>query len=383
MTNLKYCFVSNYLTHHQLPFCLEMVNSTKGNFYFIETEKLPTERVKMGYESLGEKYDFVINTLKNKQCEEKAKQLVLDADVLIFGSAPIKYLTWRMKENKLTFIYSERIFKKRSQDLFRWLKYFSRSFPYRSKPLYYLFSSAYAAGDYKKCLANEDKMFKWGYFPENIVYDDIDLLIENKNKNSILFVGRLIEWKHPEAVISVAKRLRDEGYDFELSVIGNGSMEQKLKEEILKYDLSSNVKMLGAMSPDNVRSYMEKSEMFLFTSDRNEGWGAVLNESMNSACAVIANKNIGAVPFLMDNLNCGLTYDGDADELYRKVKWLLDNPADRQKMAKQAYMKITSEWNAKNAAQRLIVLSKKLYEGQEPHCFTDGPCSKAVALQEK
>ena len=36
MTNLKYCFVSNYLTHHQLPFCLEMVNSTKGSFYFIE-----------------------------------------------------------------------------------------------------------------------------------------------------------------------------------------------------------------------------------------------------------------------------------------------------------------------------------------------------------
>ena len=44
---------------------------------------------------------------------------------------------------------------------------------------------------------------------------------------------------------------------------------------------------------------MEKSEIFLFTSDKGEGWGAVLNESMNSACAVVASHAIGSVPFLL------------------------------------------------------------------------------------
>ncbi len=47
--------------------------------------------------------------------------------------------------------------------------------------------------------------------------------------------------------------------------------------------------MLGAMSPDKVRAYMERADVFLFTSDFNEGWGAVLNESMNSGCAVVAS----------------------------------------------------------------------------------------------
>ena len=34
---------------------------------------------------------------------------------------------------------------------------------------------------------------------------------------------------------------------------------------------------------------MEKADIFLFTSDRREGWGAVANEAMNSACALVVS----------------------------------------------------------------------------------------------
>lgn len=51
------------------------------------------------------------------------------------------------------------------------------------------------------------------------------------------------------------------------------------------------------MKASEVRSYMEKADIYLFTSDFNEGWGAVLNESMNSGCAVVASHAIGSVPF--------------------------------------------------------------------------------------
>ena len=69
------------------------------------------------------------------------------------------------------------------------------------------------------------------------------------------------------------------------------------------------VEMLGAMSPDEVRAYMERADVFLFTSDFNEGWGAVLNESMNSGCAVVASHAIGSVPFLIKDGVNGLIYE--------------------------------------------------------------------------
>jgi glycosyltransferase involved in cell wall biosynthesis len=45
--------------------------------------------------------------------------------------------------------------------------------------------------------------------------------------------------------------------------------------------------------------------VFIFTSDRNEGWGAVLNEAMGSGCAVVAADLIGSVPYLIEHKKMG------------------------------------------------------------------------------
>ena len=134
-----------------------------------------------------------------------------------------------------------------------------------------------------------------------------------------MWAGRVIDWKHPEAAIETAKRLKADGQDFELLIIGNGAEEEKIKKAIIENRLQNEVKMLGAMSPDMVREYMEKAQVFLFTSDRQEGWGAVLNEAMNSGCAVVASSMIGAVPYLIDNGNDGLIFkDQDWDDCIKK-----------------------------------------------------------------
>ena len=83
--------------------------------------------------------------------------------------------------------------------------------------------------------------------------------------------------------------------------------------------------MLGAMPPEEVRRHMEKADIYLFTSDFNEGWGAVLNESMNSGCAVVASHAIGSVPFLIKNGENGLIYEnGNQLDLEKQVLRLLE-----------------------------------------------------------
>ena len=128
---------------------------------------------------------------------------------------------------------------------------------------------------------------------------------------------------------------------------------------------------------------MEKSEVFLFTSDRHEGWGAVLNEAMNSACAVVANSAIGSVPFLMKHGENGYMYkDGDVEELYRNVKMLLDNSNERKRISKNAYKTIVEEYNPQNAAKKLVKLCEIMLNGEyKPFPFEDGVCSKAEILK--
>ena len=42
-------FVSNYINHHQIPFCEAMEEVTGRNFLFIQTEQMEKERLRMGW----------------------------------------------------------------------------------------------------------------------------------------------------------------------------------------------------------------------------------------------------------------------------------------------------------------------------------------------
>ena len=140
--------------------------------------------------------------------------------------------------------------------------------------------------------------------------------------------------------------------------------------------------MLGAMSPEAVRDHMDAADIFLFTSDFNEGWGAVLNESMNSACAVVASHAIGSVPFLLEDGKNGYIYrNGDMNSLYERVVQLMDHPELREQLGREAYRTLADMWNADVAAERFIELAKALMDGKKADLFESGPCSKAKILR--
>ncbi|MDY6367559.1 MAG: glycosyltransferase, partial [Clostridia bacterium] len=220
----------------------------------------------------------------------------------------------------------------------------------------------------------KNKAYKWGYFPKVKKYEDIDTLVDGKTKNSFLFVGRFIDWKRPELAVKIAKKLKEDGYDFTLDMIGIGDREAKTKCLIRKSGLDARVRLLGSMSPEKVREHMEKAEIFLFTSNKQEGWGAVLNESMNSACAVVASGEIGSVPYLIEDGKTGFTFKSKKD-LYKKVKYLLDNPEKRKAIGLNAYKTMAETWNAETAADRLLTLIQNLKEDKDTE-YNSGPCSK-------
>ena len=221
-------------------------------------------------------------------------------------------------------------------------------------------------------------MYRWGYFPETKHYR-LEELFAGKNRHTILWVGRFLDLKHPDDALLVAERLKKEGYTFQMEFAGTGVMESRLRNMTASMGLDNCVNFLGPVPSDQVRHLMEQAGIFLFNSDRYEGWGAVLNESMNSGCAVVASHAIGSVPYLMKHNENGLIYkSGDVDGIYQNVKYLLDNPGEQQRLGSASYETITGLWNAEVAAQRLITLSEHLLAGEKyPDLFDEGPCSKA------
>lgn len=371
---------SNYFNHHQRYLSEALDEMTGHSFFFIETMEMEQERKNMGWGTADipvyvlQEYDPV----QRKKC----RKLIQEADVVIWGSCPYGLILPRLLAHKLTFCYSERIFKEGLSGFGYWGRAIKYGLLYRppQKNHYLLASSAYASADHARLNLFRDKTLRWGYFPQAITYSLPQLMTE-KNPTTILWAARMIPWKHPEYAIDVAKQLRQWGCDFTMELVGNGELQQEMERLVAKEGLQAQVKLTGACTPEQVRRKMERAAIFLVTSDQNEGWGAVVNEAMNSGCAVVACRGVGAAPFLIESGKNGLLFEvGDPAGLAAQTRFLLEHPRQRQQMGEEAYRTIADTWNSSCAARRLIALSQDLLDGKKPVLPQSGPCSPAPII---
>lgn len=377
---MKIVFVSNYYNHHQAPLS-QTLNAMDGvDYTFIQTKEMSAERRALGYGTALP--PFVLDCTQDQSAGLRS---ILDADVVIAGSAPEGLLQPRIAAGKLLFRYAERPLKQGLEPL----KFLPRLLRWRQRnpknaPIYLLCASGYTAGDYRKFGLFRDRAYRWGYFPQTNRYPDPAALLGSKDPKSILWCGRFLDWKHPDDALAVAKKLAAEGCDFRLTFVGTGPMEAQMAQFIVENDLADKVNIAGSRTPEQVREMMEQAGIYLMTSDRQEGWGAVLNESMNAACAVAASHLAGSAPFLVKDGENGCIYpSGDVDALYETVKNLLNNPEKQKKLGLCAYETMINEWNAEEAAHRLVTLAQAILAGETaPDPYQSGPCSRAENLKE-
>ena len=377
---VKLAFISNYYNHHQSSLCEAWDRITEHRFAFIQTQPFSQERREKGW---TEAKHVPFAMAYGEMGTEDTARFIDACETVILGDAPLGTVGNRLKSRDVVFKYSERICKRGFRPV-KWLPRFAR-FWYRygrRRSLYLLSAGAYAARDFAIHGALAGKSYRWGYFPETRRYDT-DALLNCKNPRKMLWCGRFLDWKHPDDALSVAKRLKEEGYAFELEMIGAGGMLPAIRESIEEEGLSGCVHLSGAMSPGDVRARMERAGVFLFTSDFQEGWGVVLNEAMNSGCAVVASHAAGAVPYLIRHQENGLIYQsGDIDGLYMQAKALLDSPGMQRTLGTQAYHTITELWNAEVAAERLLHLAQEIREHGRCDLYQDGPCSRAPMIRD-
>ena len=400
-------FVSNYINHHQLPFCRAMDALEDVEFHFIQTSPMEEKRLKMGWGVDTGEFSFVSLFYEEK---EKCTDLILNSDVTILGwsdgvIADIEEK--RLSSGKLTFRMSERIYREGQWKAISpkgLVNKYREHIRYRRNPVYLLCTGAYVASDFALIHSYPGKMLKWGYFPnveasrddQNVVDGSANELGESHNsnlefasavrdKNSLrmLWAGRLITLKHPEYAVEAARVLKEKGYSFTLEIIGDGEKRPELEELISKYDIGSFVKLYGSKKPSLVAEYMKQADIFLFTSNYLEGWGAVVNEAMQSGCAVVASKEAGAVPFLIEDGVNGLTYEGGSlEDFVEKVCVLFEHKHMDAELAQNARKTINTLWNADNAARELFRFSAEFLAGNKnPRPSAKGPMSRAEVIK--
>lgn len=376
-------FVSNYINHHQIPLSDAMYRRLGEGYHFIQTEPMEEERVRMGWGIRLEDIPYLKLFYKEP---ETCRRLIAESDIVVFGGTEREELIApRLEAGRPVVRYSERLYREGQWKCVspRGLrKKYKDHVRYRNAPVYLLCSGAYVASDFHLIHAYPDKMLKWGYFPEKKRFDMKALPNTGSGENGLhlLWAGRFLPLKHPEYAVYAAERLRKEGVAFTMEMIGDGEARPEVEKRIREKKLEDVVTLRGFLNPEEVRARMEQSQIFLFTSGHLEGWGAVLNEAMNSGCAVVACCAAGAVPFLIRHGCNGLVYrEGDVGGFLEQVTELARDARLRARLGYRAYETIDTLWNAPNAADCLLRLCRGILSGSVSF-EREGPCSPAQIL---
>lgn len=141
------------------------------------------------------------------------------------------------------------------------------------------------------------------------------------NVVNFLTVGRLIKLKGYTRLINTLNRLRNEGYLFHLTLIGEGHLKPELKRLTESYDLRDYIKFIGFTT--NPYIYIANSDLFICSSFV-EGLSTVAIESMALNVPVLATNCGGMDEIITNNVN-GLICENSEEGLYLSLKQILQN----------------------------------------------------------
>lgn len=387
---MKLVYVTSSMGLHVMAISDAYFKHLGSDFTFVWTKRPSDAEYGIHkHAEIGFKYDrsYILNAWESQEKKIEAIDKINNADVVICGGKSHDYIRQRLKDRKLTFNSSERWFKHRFNIVPpRSILNIIRNLILPQNNNYYqLALSAYCANDAAFIRSFKNRVYKFGYFVPIENYDVKECLRSKRREVvEIMWCARFIYWKHPELVIELAERLLSNGYNkFHINMVGaNSPLQDSIKLYIKNNKLDDFITIIEGLPNSETRSLMKRCNIFLITSDRQEGWGAVLNEAMGAGCGIVASNQIGSTPFLLKQMQNGLIFkSGSLDSLYSSVVRLYSDEYLRETLAENAYRTISEEWSVDSAAIRFLKLCDSILKGDLIH-YSDGPCALAQKCDE-
>lgn len=151
------------------------------------------------------------------------------------------------------------------------------------------------------------------------VADDINLLTVARIENRAKRIDR---------IIPIAKKLKDNGFSFVWTVIGDGPDLEKTKMSVKRSDLEKEVRCIGKREAPF--SYMQHADIFVLTSDF-EAYPMVVCESLACQTPVVCTDFPAAHEMISDGID-GYVVEKNDEAFYRVLSDLLSSKDKLDKM---------------------------------------------------
>jgi glycosyltransferase involved in cell wall biosynthesis len=178
-----------------------------------------------------------------------------------------------------------------------------------------------------------------------------------KNKEFLLFAGRMGKEKNIEFAIDAFENLKNEFNNLMFLIVGDGPEIENLKQYVKDKCLEERIIFTGFIDRKNLNDYYKSAAVFCFPS-KTESQGLVVLEAMAQGTPVVAIGKMGTRE-VMGGDNGGFMVDDDIHEFTMKVKMLLNNKKLYRKKSKEAYHH-AGKWSLASMAEKMDKLYKSV-----------------------
>ncbi len=204
--------------------------------------------------------------------------------------------------------------------------------------------------------AEKVKVIYTGIDPEEFSPDRADPVAELPgDRLQILFAARLVAQKDPLLMLDVAAALRDRGVPFQIHVVGEGDLEEEMRQRIADEGLEEHVLTHPPMP--GLQPWYAACDVLLMTSTF-EGIPVVVFEAMSMGLPIVT-AGLPAIAELLDDEDDGLVLPRDSVAGY--VEPLAHLARDREHLAARG-RQMRARAKEQFSVQQMAADHGKLYE---------------------
>ncbi len=182
---------------------------------------------------------------------------------------------------------------------------------------------------------------------------------DNRQKNMVLAVGRLVETKGFDYLLNAIKKLREQGIDVCTELVGDGPEEINLKNLARQLGITDYVKFHGVKPFNEVKKIMSQATLLVLPCPViGDAMPTVLKEAMALGTPV-AGTGIAAIPELLGHGKYGILFEKKSiNSLADTIKQVITNPEIQEKYALAGRKQIEEIADNKNNGVELAELLK-------------------------
>jgi len=223
----------------------------------------------------------------------------------------------------------------------------------------------------EKLIAKGIKEEKLEVIPNGVNVDDFNLSKEEiervkekygLNETTVMFSGTVTPRKGVEYLVKAAEILK-ENNDVLFLIVGNTGLDREYAGKVMEYAKLNNLKVrfTGFVPYKDLKALYSACDIFVLPSFE-EGHGITLTEAMASGKPLIGTK-VGGIPAqIKDGWNGFLVEPGNERQLAEKIKYLIDNPEERERMGENSRKLAREEFDWEKIAEGYLKVYEEVVE---------------------